>query len=623
MFISTLLALTSLVFTSGTSFNKPIQKLADTNIANTYDANFDLMGDYIVNAYINDLNVLENYATSNVAPSNAICYINKDGYMTDKDGKSFDELYSDVFQWYLKGKMIPIFYISDEESADGLIDFYNSIQRYDMGVMSSDSSLLLKVKENCPPLHAILDYSTQSDSELVLKDIVSTSNICGATTVVLSNNYATRENIFYIQARFKTVWVNDSEASDLEIITQMLNGAYASIVNDVNHTIDLIKDFTAKSVNKKFNYNRPIMNVAHRGLPQTSWENSLEGCIEAYKKGATHFEIDIQVTKDRKLAIMHDDTIDRTTNGSGRISDYTAEELKQLRIDSTISRQLQGDGVAIPMLDEIFDYFKGKDVVIIVEIKTSDIYCVSILKEYLEAADIKDQVVVISFYSAQLLRMRQTLPEIPIADLNNYSESSLINSLDMIGKYGMSIDPNYGTYSTSLAHKLAERGIASWFWTFDNNQSLFDAIKKGVFGATNNMADFVGKLPTRLSVEDTLNLTGASYEDITIEVPYLDYLKNESEEKLSATPIYISENEDSESATIIFQAKYSSGNATPKLNLVLFSSPVTVYLTKPASNSTSNGCGGNINATSVVLSSLSLGLVTLVIIKRRRETNEK
>lgn len=621
MFLATLLALTSLVFSTGTSFNKPIQKLADTNITNTYDPNFDLMGDYIVNAYINNLDVLEKYASSNIAPANAICYINKDGYMTDKDGNSFNELYSDVYQWYLKGKMIPVFYISDEESADSLINFYNSNQRYDMGVMSSDSSLLLKVKESCTPLHAILDYSYKNDDELVLKDIVSISNICGASTVVLSNSYATRENIFYIQARFKTVWVNDSNATDLEIITQIIDGAYASIVDDVEHTIELIKDFTSKSVNKKFNYNRPIMNVAHRGLPQTSWENSLEGCIEAYNKGATHFEIDIQVTKDRKLAIMHDDTIDRTTNGSGHISDYTEEELKQLRIDSSISRQLQGDGVSIPMLDEIFDYFKGKDIVIIVEIKTSDIYCVSILKEYLEAADIKDQVVVISFYSAQLLRMRQTLPEIPIADLNNYSEANLINSFDMIGKYGMSIDPNYGTYSTSLAHKLAERGLASWFWTFENNQSLFDAIKKGVYGATNNMADYVGTLPTKLSVEPTLNITAESYEDITIEVPYLDYKNHESEEQLSATPIYISENKDSNSAIIIFQAKYSSGNSTPKLNLVLFSAPVTVNLTKPAPTNSggSNSCGGSISSTSIILSSISFGLITLVIIKRRRE----
>lgn len=628
MSFHSLLFASILVFSAGVPQQK--HPVVDTNITNTYDPNFDLVGDYIVNAYINDLDTLEEYANTVVRPANAICYINKDGYMTDKNGTSFDEPYSDIFGWYLKDKMIPVFYIKDEESADSLIAFYNETLRYDMGAMSEDPTLLAKVKEACSPLHMILDYSKQKDEDLSLKDMVATSNRCGATTVVMSPSFATRENMFYMHARFKTVWVSDEDVEDIELLRQVTDGAYGCIVNKPVETIQLIKDFTEKSLNKKYNYNRPVMNVAHRGLCQTMWENSLEGCIAAYERGATHFEIDIQVTKDKKLAIMHDDTIDRTTTGTGRISDYTAEELKQFRIDSALSVKLTGEGVAIPMLDDFFDEFKGKDIVIIVEIKTSDINCVSILKDYLEEADIKDQVVVISFYSAQLQRMKQTLPEIPIADLNSYTEGGFINSLKMLGSYNMVIDTNSANFSRGFAHKMAERGFASWFWTYDNFQILYDGMKKGVVGVTNNLADSLTHFPKKLAVAKEMEIVADDFESISIQLPYINYLNKESEELLEASPIFVKKGEDEKTAQVIFQAKFLSGDATPKFMAVVFSDVVTVKLVEEVPPETSedpnkqeetskksSGCGGYIAASSAILTISAL--MGIIFLSRRRK----
>lgn len=618
MFIPTLLMVAGLSFSGGVnSIKSPTRLMPDTSITNTYDPNLDLIGDYIVNAYINDLDTLQSYSESDAKPANAICYINEDGYMTDKDGRSFGEPFSDIYGWYLKDKMIPIFYVSSEGAADSLIAFYQSILRYDMGVMSTNPALISKVKAACPSLHGVLDYSYKTDSELSLKEMVATTHEAGANTIVVSPSFATYQNMFYIHARFKTVWVNDSNADDVEILRQVTDGAYGCIVNNPLETFELLKVFSDKSVSKKYNYNRPIMNVAHRGLCQTMWENSLEGCIAAYENGATHFEIDIQVTKDKKLAIMHDDTIDRTTTGTGRISDYTAEELKQFKIDSTLSTRLNGEGVAIPMLDDFFTEFKGKNIVIIIEIKTSDINCVSILKEYLDAADIKDQVVVISFYTAQLMKMKQQIPEVPTADLNSYSSSNFINSMNMLGNYNMTIDPNYSNYSTLFGHMLAERGFSSWFWTFDNQQTLFDGMKKGVLGVTNNMADSLKNFPTKLAIEKTLTLDGGSFEDVKVNAKYINYLHQNSEEELEATPLFI-KNKGDGTAQVIFQAKYVSGSSTPKFTAVLFSDVVTVTLNKPAPTS-SKGCGGSIEAASSTLISLVAAFGILVIVRRKRE----
>ena len=607
-----LLAITSLVLPTGQRVQpQPFNAVADSNITNTYDPNFDLIGEYIVNAYINDLNTLESYANTTVRPANAVCYINSEGYMTDKNGNSFNETYSDIFGWYLKDKMIPIFYISDDATADYLIAFYKSTLRYDMGVMSNNPVLLKKVKDECSPLHTVLDYSDKADNQLVLKNMVAIANRCGANTVVVSPSFATYNNMFYFHARLKTVWVNDQNADDTEILRQVTDGAYGCIVNDPVHTIDLLKIFTDKSVNKKFNYNRPTMNIGHRGLCQTMWENSLEGCAAAYEKGATHIEIDIQVTRDRKLAIMHDDTIDRTTTGTGHISDYTAEELKQFKIDSSLSVRIQGEGVAIPMLDDIFNYFKGKNLVIIVEIKTTDIECVSILNDYLEEADIKDQVIVISFYTAQLMKMKNQIPDIPCADLNSYSEGGFMNAMPTLGSYNMAINTNTSNYSAGFAHKLAERGYAAWFWIYDNMQLLYDGMKKGVLGLTNNMPDALTNFPRKLAIDKEITVTSDSFENIKIEAPYRNYLNQKSEEKLEAEPLYIKADEINNTAQIIFQAKYVSGSSTPKFNAVLFSDVITVHLDKPTPEVTpepeapqKKGCKGSIfGVSSILLSS--------------------
>ena len=616
MFISSLILASGLIFSYGARPALPLA-VKDTEVTNTYDPNFDLIGDYVVNAYIDNLDTLEHYSNIVTRPSNAICYINSEGYMTDKNGQSFGELYSDIYSWYLKGKMIPIFYISDEASADSIISFYQNNLRYDMGVMSTDPVLLSKVKEQCPPLHMVLDYSYKKDEELSLKDMVAISTSSGANTVVLSPSYATYDHIFYLQARLKTVWINDYQAEDIEILRQITDGAYGCIVTNPIETISLINVFSTKSLNKKYNYNRPIMNIAHRGLPQTMWENSLEGCTEAYKSGATHIEIDIQVTKDSKLAIMHDDTIDRTTTGTGKISDYTAEELKQFRIDSTLSTKIAGEGVNIPMLDDIFNAFKGTSLVIVVEIKTSDIYCVEILKSYLEEADIKDQVIVISFYTAQLLRMKQQIPDVPCADLNNYTEGGFMNAMEMLGSYNMAINTNSSNYSKGFIHKLAERGYSGWFWTYDNMQILYDGMKKGVLGVTNNMANSLSNFPKKLSLDKEIEIKANSYEEVSLQTSYINYLNKDSKEKLTAVPLFIKE--EAGCAKIIFQARYVSGQTTPKFNAVLFSDVITVRLIKEEKSSNKN----NYNWLPFVIipAAVIVALIPLpIILVKRRKT---
>ena len=82
-----------------------------------------------------------------------------------------------------------------------------------------------------------------------------------------------------------------------------------------------------KSLIEKLGENK-ILTCAHRGHQENSPENSLKSIQDAINEGIEMAEIDIRQTKDGKFVLMHDSTLDRTTNGSGDVTDYTLQELK-------------------------------------------------------------------------------------------------------------------------------------------------------------------------------------------------------------------------------------------------------------------------------------------------------
>ena len=100
-----------------------------------------------------------------------------------------------------------------------------------------------------------------------------------------------------------------------------------------------------------------VMIFAHRGDWRSAPENSVLAFQKCIDEGIDGIEVDIQMTKDSVLVIMHDDTIDRTTTGVGKVSDYTLQELKALKLKSPIGVITR---LTIPTLEEIFDLAKDK-----------------------------------------------------------------------------------------------------------------------------------------------------------------------------------------------------------------------------------------------------------------------
>ena len=105
----------------------------------------------------------------------------------------------------------------------------------------------------------------------------------------------------------------------------------------------------------------PLVIVAHRGGQLGSTENSLQAVRTAAQRGISIAEVDVRTTRDGELVIMHDETVDRTTSGTGQISELTLAELRRFRLDK--------DGGFIPTLSEALATAKDSKIKLMLDIK--------------------------------------------------------------------------------------------------------------------------------------------------------------------------------------------------------------------------------------------------------------
>ena len=144
--------------------------------------------------------------------------------------------------------------------------------------------------------------------------------------------------------------------------------------------------------------------VAHRGGAALAPENTLTAFQNAVTVGAKWIEFDIHRTKDGELVIMHDDTVDRTTNGSGMIKDMTAADFAALQM---------ADGKTPPTLDAVIDIAKKGGIGMFAEVKSPELYPglgLEVLQK-IEDADYVDHTVIISFGLDELANIKKANPD--------------------------------------------------------------------------------------------------------------------------------------------------------------------------------------------------------------------
>lgn len=165
---------------------------------------------------------------------------------------------------------------------------------------------------------------------------------------------------------------------------------------------------------------RPPVVWAHRGFNRAAPENTLAAFRLAKKAGLRAWELDIALTSDGELIVIHDDTVDRTTNGSGIVADMTAGELRNLDAGSWFASEFSGE--RLPMLDEVLR-LAGPATTVNIEVKISawredpGIGLEAPLLDLVEDTGMRDSVVISSFDPRILTRLRSLDPHIPLAAL--------------------------------------------------------------------------------------------------------------------------------------------------------------------------------------------------------------
>ena len=153
------------------------------------------------------------------------------------------------------------------------------------------------------------------------------------------------------------------------------------------------------------------VNLAHRGASSLAPENTIEAFRLAVEAGAGGLELDVHLTRDKHVVVIHDATVDRTTDGAGPVSEMTVDELRgfdaghNFSPDGGLSRPYRGRGVRVPTLEEVLREFPG--VAINIEIKAGRPGIEAAVLGVLRDADALGRVLVVSTPHAIVKRFRK------------------------------------------------------------------------------------------------------------------------------------------------------------------------------------------------------------------------
>ncbi len=192
--------------------------------------------------------------------------------------------------------------------------------------------------------------------------------------------------------------------------------------------------------------------VAHRGGIVPGYpENTIAAFQNAMEHGVLVIEIDLRGTKDGKIVIIHDDTLERTTNGSGSVNDHTLDEIK--RLDA-------GNGASVPTYEEVLQLFAETDVKMLLDIKQSPALDKAEIVRLTEAHHAVNSVIVGTRSLEDIKAFRLLNPQLRMVGF--ISEVSDIEPFIKAGVDVIRLWPSWITANPDLINKVQELGKPVW-----------------------------------------------------------------------------------------------------------------------------------------------------------------
>jgi len=241
-----------------------------------------------------------------------------------------------------------------------------------------------------------------------------------------------------------------------------------------------------------------VATIGHRGASGYAPEHTMSAYRLGSRMNADYLEIDLQLTKDGELIAMHDETVNRTTNGKGYVKKMTLAEIKALDAGSWFNEKhpmyARDEYVneKVPTLREIFETF-GKNTLYMLETKSPDEHpgLEEKMCALIEEFGLTKQVAVQSFSKSSLLKIREWNKDVPLFQLLWYNFPASISSAKLhdIKQYAVGIGANFLMIDESYAHKVMNVGLLLYPYTVNYQVNMDKAMQWGVDGIHTDYPD--------------------------------------------------------------------------------------------------------------------------------------
>ncbi|MEH6945143.1 glycerophosphodiester phosphodiesterase [Bacillus sp. JJ722] len=239
---------------------------------------------------------------------------------------------------------------------------------------------------------------------------------------------------------------------------------------------------------------KQVDNVAHRGATAYAPENTVAAYNLAVDMKADYIEIDVQRSKDGELVLIHDTTVERTTDGTGKVGDLTYEQLRSLDAGSWKGEQFAGE--QIPTFEEILDRYHGK-VGILIELKAPELYpgieeqvADALKKRNLDKPQ-NEKIIIQSFNFESMKKMNQLLPRVSIGVLTSNRAHTTMDALQEFSTYADWFNPSYGIVTKELVDQVHSLGMQIGSWTVRSQEAADFLFEMKVDAIISDYPDYV------------------------------------------------------------------------------------------------------------------------------------
>ncbi len=227
-------------------------------------------------------------------------------------------------------------------------------------------------------------------------------------------------------------------------------------------------------------------NYAHRGFSGEYPENTMIAFEKAIEAGCEGIEMDVHFTKDGKIVIVHDELIDRTSDGKGFVKDMTYDELTKFDFSYTFKDKV--GFCKIPTLEEFLELVHDKDIIINIELKTGILPYTGIEQDTYDMVkkyDMRDKVVISSFGHSSVLKMKEIDSGIKCGFL---TETGILNVGEYTSSHGIECyHPFYGMLlNAELVKDVRSHGLEINTWTVNEEPHIEMLCDLGVEGIIGN-----------------------------------------------------------------------------------------------------------------------------------------